>query len=135
MRTRYATILMGALLGWGVAPAGRAGAETRLYVSTEDGGEVVVVDADSGEAVSHIQVGKRPRAVKLSNDGRQLYVALSGSPRGGPGVDESKLPPADRSADGVGVVDLAARKLVRTYASGQDPESFDLSRDGKTLFV
>ncbi len=27
------------------------------------------------------------------------------------------------------------RKLVRTYASGQDPESFDLSRDGKTLYV
>jgi YVTN family beta-propeller protein len=62
-------------------------------------------------------------------------VALSGSPRAAPGVDESKLPPPDRAADGVGVVDLAARKLVRTYASGQDPESFDLSRDGKTLYV
>ena len=35
----------------------------------------------------------------------------------------------------MGVVDLAARKLVRTYSSGQDPESFDLSRDGKTLYV
>ena len=34
------------------------------------------------------------------------------------GVDESKLPPADRSADGVGVVDLATRKLVRTLPSG-----------------
>ena len=66
---------------------------------------------------------------------RPLYVALSGSPAGGPGVDESKLPPADRAADGIGVVDLASHKLVRTLPSGQDPESFDLSRDGKTLYV
>ena len=80
-------------------------------------------------------MGKRPRGVKLSHDGKLLYVALSGSPRAAPGVDESKLPPPDRAADGVGVVDLATRKLVRTYASGQDPESFDLSRDGHTLYV
>ena len=80
-------------------------------------------------------MGKRPRGVKVSHDGKTLYVALSGSPRGGPGVDESKLPPPDRSADGVGVVDLVARKLVRTLPSGQDPESFDLSQDGKHAFV
>ena len=96
---------------------------------------MVVVDADRGEVVARIPVGKRPRGIKLSRDGKMLYVALSGSPRGGPGVDESKLPPADRAADGVGVVDLGTRKLVRTLPSGQDPESFDLSRDGKTLYV
>ena len=64
-----------------------------------------------------------------------LLVALSGSPIAGPGVDESKLPPADRAADGIGVVDLATRKVVRTLTSGQDPEAFDLSPDGKTLYV
>ena len=64
-----------------------------------------------------------------------MLVALSGSPIAGPGVDESKLPPADRKADGIGVVDLATRKLVRTLQSGQDPEAFDLSPDGKTLYV
>jgi YVTN family beta-propeller protein len=114
--------------------AGRAAA-TELYVSGEESGEIIVVDADKGEVAARIPVGKRPRGIKLSHDGKLLYVALSGSPRGGPGVDESKLPPPDRAADGVGVVDLATRKLVRTYASGQDPESFDLSRDGRTLYV
>ena len=117
------------------ALAGRAAAATELYVSAEESGEIVVVDADRGEVVARVPVGKRPRGVKLSHDGKLLYVALSGSPRAAPGVDESKLPPPDRAADGVGVVDLGARKLVRTYASGQDPESFDLSRDGKTLYV
>jgi YVTN family beta-propeller protein len=108
---------------------------TTVYVSAEDSGEIVVVDPDAGQVIARVPVGKRPRGVKLSRDGKQLFVALSGSPRGGPGVDESKLPPGDRSADGIGVVDLATNKLVRTLKSGQDPESFDLSPDGRFLFV
>src|SRR4051812_4999976 len=91
------------------APA--AWAAPRLYVSNEDGGDVAVIDTGSDTVVTTIPVGKRPRGVKLSPDGKLLYVALSGSPRGGPGVDESKLPPPDRAADGIGVVDLKAGKL------------------------
>ena len=45
------------------------------------------------------------------------------------------MPPGDRTADGVGVVDLASGKLLRTYKSGQDPEALDVSRDGRKLFV
>jgi YVTN family beta-propeller protein len=108
---------------------------TRIYVSDETGGSIIAIDPDGGRVVDRIAVGKRPRGLRLSRDGTQLLVALSGSPIGGPGVDESKLPPADRAADGIGVVDLATRKLVRTLRSGQDPESFDLSPDGKTLYV
>ena len=50
-------------------------------------------------------------------------------------VDESKLPPADRTADGIGLLDLSTLKVVRNYPSGQDPEAFDLSPDGRTLYV
>lgn len=106
-----------------------------LYVSAEDSGEVVVVDPTSAQVTARIAVGKRPRGIRVSRDGKRLFVALSGSPRGGPNVDESTLPPADRAADGVGVVDLTSKKLERTLPSGQDPESFDLSLDGKTLYV
>ena len=107
----------------------------RIYVSNEDSGEITVVDPGAGQVLQRIDVGKRPRGIKLSPDGKLLYVALSGSPSAGPGVDESKLPPPDRSADGIGVVDLATFKLLRTLPSGQDPEAFDLSRDGKTLYI
>lgn len=108
---------------------------TLVYVSAESSGEVVVVDAEHASVVARIPVGKRPRGLVVSPDGRYLYVALSGSPRGGPNVDESTLPPADRAADGIGVVDLSERKLLRTLPSGQDPESFAISSDGKTLYV
>src|SRR6476646_10841871 len=107
----------------------------RIYVSDETGRDVVVIDPSSGAVVGRIEVGKRPRGLKLTRDGRQLMIALSGSPIGGPGVDESKLPPADRTADGIGVVDIASGKLVKKYNSGQDPESFDISPDGKFIYV
>jgi YVTN family beta-propeller protein len=107
----------------------------RLYVSDETGGAVVIIDPAAGQVLERISVGKRPRGIRVSRDGATLYVALSGSPIAGPGVDESKLPPADRAADGIGVVDVKTRKLVRVLPSGQDPEAFDLSPDEKTLYV
>jgi YVTN family beta-propeller protein len=112
-----------------------AAAATLVWVSNEDGGDVVAVDPAAGTVVARIPVGKRPRGIRIAPDGRSLYVALSGSPKAGPGVDESKLPPADRAADGIGVVDIATRRLVKVLPSGQDPEAFDLSPDGKTLYV
>jgi len=124
---------LGIAAGCGSRAAPRA--EAKLYISDEENGVVVVVDLGAARVVASIPVGKRPRGLKLSRDNKLLYVALSGSPRGGPGVDESKLPPADRSADGIGVVDLAKGALVRTIESGQDPETFDLSPDGNTLYV
>jgi YVTN family beta-propeller protein len=104
-------------------------------VSDETGGAVVVIDPDAGTVIRRIPVGKRPRGIRASHDGRSLFVALSGSPIAGPGVDESTLPPADRAADGIGVVDVTSHRLVRTLPSGRDPEAFDLSADGKRLYV
>src|SRR3954465_16086031 len=136
MTTMMTRFLVGLAVGIPALGAPRpAAGGTGLYVSAEESGEIIVVDAERGEVAARIPVGKRPRGVKLSHDGKRLYVALSGSPRAAPGADESKLPPPDRAADGVGVVDLATRKLVRTLPSGQDPESFDLSSDGKLLYV
>ena len=114
-------------------PSALRGAE--LYVSDETGGAVIVIDTATNKVLERIAVGKRPRGIRVSHDGATLLVALSGSPIAGPGVDESKLPPPDRKADGIGVVDLVTRELVRTLQSGQDPEAFDLSPDGKTLYV
>lgn len=100
-----------------------------MFVSNENAGTISVIDPQAGKTIATIPVGKRPRGVHVSHDGKYLYVALSGSPKGGPGVDEASLPPPDRAADGIGVVDLRSLKLVDTIQSGQDPESFDLVDD------
>ena len=79
--------------------------------------------------------GNGRRGIHASPDRKTIYVALSGSPIAGPDVDESTLPPPDKSADGIGVFDVAQNKLVKLIKSGSDPENFDLSRDGKLLYV
>ena len=123
-----------AVLAPGAWAASAVDAE-RVYVSDEKGGNVVIVDPQTAAVLARIPVGKRPRGIQVSPDHARVYVALSGSPMGGPNVDESKLPPPDRRYDGIGVVDLKAQKLVTTYQSGADPETFALTHDGKTLYV
>jgi len=137
-RVRFLLVLaaLGGLVACaGSSPSAPGSVGPRLYVSDETGTEVVVIDPAGRRIVQRIAVGKRPRGIRVSRDGTQLFVALSGSPIGGPGIDESKLPPADRAADGIGVIDLASGAVVRKYQSGPDPEAFAISADGKMLFV
>jgi len=127
-----------ALLALGLAACSRSkprALQPLAYVSDEESGTVVVIDTENSLVKSRIVVGKRPRGLVVSRDGKRLYVALSGSPRAAPGVDPATIPPPDRNADGIGVVDLGTNTLIRTLRSGQDPESFDLSPDDSTLYV
>ncbi len=119
-----------------------AGAATRIsvpavgvYVTNEQSGDLTIIDAATGATTATVPLGKRPRGLAASPDRRFLYVALSGSPAAPPGVDESKLPPPDRSADGIGVVDLAQQVLLKVLPSGTDPEQVAVSHDGKQLYV
>ena len=128
-----AALLLSVAAAGGAAAAGAAG--QRLYVSDERGGDVVIVDPQREQVLARIAVGKRPRGIVISPDRTRLYVALTGSPAAGPGVDESKLPPPDHRYDGIGVIDLASQRLLNTYPSGIDPETFALSHDGRVLYV
>src|SRR5512134_419875 len=85
----------------------------RVFVTNEVSGDISVVDVAARKVITTIPVGKRPRGIRVSPDGSTLYVALSGSPIAPPGVDESTLPPADKQADGVGVVSVADHKLLK----------------------
>jgi YVTN family beta-propeller protein len=107
----------------------------RVLVTNERSGTLSVVDGASRKVIATLPLGKRPRGMKPSHDGKLLYVALSGSPIAGPGVDESKLPPADKGADGIGIVDLSALKLTKVLRGVSDPEQLAVSRDGKRLYV
>lgn len=107
------------------------------YVSNEDGESVTVIDTARGVAVATIPVGKRPRGLKLSPDGRRLYVAVSGLPKCPPTEPDAECAKLkhDVAADGIAVIDTAKRKLVRLVKAGSDPEQFDVSRDGRRLYI
>src|SRR5262245_37609348 len=105
-----------------------------VFVSNERSGDVTVIDGITDEVVATFPVGKRPRGIHATPDGRRLFVTLSGSPRMAPGLDENRQP-ADKRADGLGVIDPAARKLIDRWHVGSDPEQFAISKDGKFAFI
>lgn len=107
----------------------------RVFVTSEVSGDLTIIDSSNLEVAATVHLGKRPRGIHASPDGKLLYIALSGSPIGGPGVDESTLPPPDKSADGIGVFDIAQNKIVQMIQGGSDPENFAVSKDGKWIYV
>lgn len=121
--------------GDGTAATGSTGAGYLVYATNERGGDISIIDPDTRTEIGRIPIGKRPRGLVASPDGRTLYVAVSGSPIAGPGVDADSLPPADKQADGIAVVDIARRTVVRTLRGISDPEQIAISPDGERLYV
>jgi len=145
-----------AAMGVGLALCGLLGAGTasaagyQVYVSNERSGDVTVIDGGDFHVVATIPVGKRPRGIHPSPDGRTVYVALSGTPvepppqldaQGNPILkkqqddDDDDNAKADKSADGIGVVDVATGKVRTKIKVGSDPEEFALSSDGSRIYV
>jgi YVTN family beta-propeller protein len=121
----------------------------QVFVTNERSGDVTVINGGDFSVVATIPVGKRPRGIHTSANGKSVYVALSGTPieappqidahgnpvfekkKGGDDDDDN----ADKSADGIGVVDVASRKLATKLNAGSDPEEFALSKDGRQIYI
>jgi len=129
----------------------RAAPPYQVYVTNEKSGDLTVINGSDFSVVATIPVGKRPRGIHASPDHKSVYVALSGTPieappqidaHGNPvfakktaGDDDDDDANADKSADGIGVVDVAGRGLKSKLNAGSDPEEFDLSKDGKRIYI
>jgi YVTN family beta-propeller protein len=129
---------------------GQAAQNYQIYVSNEKSGDVTVIDGGDHQVLATIAVGKRPRGIHASPDGKTVYVALSGTPIAAPPQldangnpifqrgkddDDDDSVKADKSADAIGIVNVAQRKLTGKIAAGSDPEEFSLSKDGTQLYV
>lgn len=106
LRPRYRTPLDVA-----VSPDGRT-----LYVTAQDAGALLVLDAAARRLEHAIPVGLRPHSVVLSADGAVAYVS-------------------DSDADAVVVVDLLKRTVTASLPAGSGPAGVALGPGGKTLFV
>src|ERR1044072_8156629 len=135
---RLLTIFSCALIFWscGDSPTAQLKKASRLvYVTNEASGDLSIIDASNNRVITTLKLGKRPRGIQLSPDRKLLYVALSGSPFAPPGVDEDSLPPPDKSADGIGIVDTERNTLLKVMPGGSDPEQFPISPDGGKLYI
>src|SRR6201995_5032544 len=128
----------------------QTGGDYQIFVSNEKSGTVTVINGADFKVSATIPVGKRPRGIHASPDGKTVYVALSGTPieqppkldaNGNPifekghDDDDDDKSKSDKSADGIGLVDAVQRKFLRKIPAGSDPEQFALSADGKRIFV
>jgi YVTN family beta-propeller protein len=129
----------------------QAQGDYRVFVSDEKSGDISILSGSDFKTVTTLPVGKRPRGIHASPDGKTLYVALSGTPvepppqldtNGNPilqkykkGDDDDDDAKADKAADGIGVIDLTTDKFLRKIPAGSDPEQFALSNDGQRLFI
>ena len=107
------------------------------YVSNEDSGTISVVNIDTLNVIETIPVGRRPRGIHADADGRFVFVALSGSPKCPPSMSDADCESqnTDKSQDGIAMIDALTRKVVNVFPGGSDPEQFDISPDGRFLYV
>ena len=132
MRRGGALVLAGFFWGCGGPEPSLSGL---LVVTNEESGTLSFVSTATRETVAEIAVGRRPRGVRIAPGGDFAFVALSGSPRCPPWMDEEECGEADKTEDGIAEVDLRARRLTRVLPGGSDPETFDITPDGARLVV
>jgi YVTN family beta-propeller protein len=110
---RIATLLS---VGWvSILQAGAEVPDPVAYV-TNQGGGVTVLNARTFKPLAEIAVGKDPRGLAVTPDGRWLLTANQGS------------------AD-VSVVDTGTRKEVKRIPVGRNVEFMRMSPDGRRAFV
>lgn len=104
-----------------------------VYVTSETAGTLSVIDGDETRVTGVIPIGSRLRGVQMDPDGETVWLAASGSPIGGPGVDEHTLPPADKAKDGLIAVRLRSQTVSKVVRGVSDPEQLAVGKS--LLFV
>jgi YVTN family beta-propeller protein len=129
-----------------------------LFVVCEDSDSVLSVDTQTKRVVAQARVGRRPRSLALSPDGKTLYVSNQWSdtvsevdvasfqmkraiPTGwgpvGLTTDSSgkTLYVANSISDSVSLIDLDSGKEIKRFSTHRYPEQVVLSRDGRRVYV
>ena len=96
------------------------------FVSNEKDGTITVIDTATDTLVSTIQVGARPRGIRISPDGKLLYVALSYPSNKREGEDKI-------AAIDIGSQINAAHAREHRYSRHAEPEPLYTTADVKRL--
>ena len=87
-----------------------------LYVTCENAGRLLVLDAATGARRQDLEVGAYPYAIHVSTKGRRLYVS-------------------NRRDDEVALADLDVGRVTRRYPTGDDPHGLATDPEERRLYV
>lgn len=144
-----------------VSPDGKYAYVSNYGVSGKPGNTISLVDVAQKKEIDKIDLGdfKRPHGIKISKDGKHLYVTceankalvvidtetkkVARSIKTNQDVshmvalspDETRAYITNMGSDTVTVIDLKKNALVTNIPVSKVPEGIDLSPDGKTLYV
>lgn len=107
----FSIITLAALLTY----TGAVAADT-LFVTLEKDNALAIVDGNAGKLLKTVKIGKRPRGIVMSKDGKQVFVAIS---------DDNAIVS----------VDTSSYKVLYKLPSDKDPETFAVDPEEKLLFA
>ena len=87
-----------------------------VFVSSENDDIVTVLDGKTFTKVKDIKTAKRPRHLQFNPDKTLLYAACG-------------------DGESIDIIDVSKLEVVDKIADIEDPEAFDLSPDGKSLYI
>jgi YVTN family beta-propeller protein len=119
------------------ATSAKSKIEEWVYITNEDSEDLSIISTLTHEVVATIPVGKRPRGIRIAPDGKSVFVAISGSPKCPPWVnqEECRKQKPDKTKDGIAQIDVINKKILRILPAGSDPEQFDITSDAKHLII
>ena len=97
-----------------------SGDQKRLFVTTPDSGQVVVIETSSWKVLAQINAGVKPTRIALQHDGKYLWVDNEG---------------ADEASDGITVIDASTSKVVAHIVTGAGPHQIAFSENDRNAFV
>src|SRR5215208_2629061 len=92
------------------------------YVTNERDGTITVIDTNTDRVYSTINVGGRVRGIRLSEDRKRIWVAISYPTNQSQGEDTI----AELDANGT---------VLAKYAAGTDPENFAIDKAAARLYI
>jgi len=94
----------------------------RVYVTSDSGGTVSVIDSGTNSVINTITVGRFPRGIVVSPDNARVYVSnFTYCCSVGPGT--------------ISVIDTSTYNVVATIPVGNNPTGMAITPDGTRLYV
>lgn len=110
-----------------------------LVTANKDEGNISVINAESGELIRFVPIGKNPEFVRVV--GQTAYVSFEPSSKGGPPpkpgeevIEEEDDDEVEEPAR-IAIVDIAEGKVTKEIIGGPETEGIEFSHDGTKLII
>jgi len=113
-----------------------------LVSANRDGGDIAIIERESGKLVKRVPIGENPEFVRIRGD--YAFVSFEpasvGGPPPAPGSEEAEKLAKQREEEDeeparVAVVDLKKGEKIREIEGGMETEGIEFSADGKNIII